>query len=446
MSGNDKKIPTRVLTGFMELLPEEQMVFNRMLDTIKETYELYGFSPIDTPVIERTEVLLANVGGETAKQVYSFSRGKNDLSLRFDLTVPLARYVSENAGDLNFPFRRYHIGKVYRGERAQKGRFREFYQCDIDIIGNETLSLINDAEIPRVIYDVFSRLDIGKFLIRISNRKLLMGLLGSLGVTEESSVEVMRAVDKLEKVGKEEVKKMLAEIGLSGRDVEAVFELLSIEGDTDSKLATLRSLGVEGSTFETGVSELSEVVSSMRSLGMPEDSYIIDLTIARGLDYYTGVVYETELVDRPEMGSVCSGGRYENLAENYSKRKLPGVGISIGLTRLFYQLKEAGVLKFESGSPTEIMVAPLLEDLSVPLEVATMLREANLSTEVYFEGGKLDKKLTYANRKGIPYVVIIGEDEVSSGLFTVKDMGSGEQVKLRKEQILSYIKEGNRDA
>ena len=440
MSENERNIPTRVLPGFMELLPEEQIVLNGMLDTVKEVYELYGFSPIDTPVIERTEALLANVGGETAKQVYRFTRGKNDQALRFDLTVPLARYVSEHFGDLSFPFKRYHIAKVYRGERAQRGRFREFYQCDIDIIGNETLSLKNDAEMVRVIYDVFRELDIGRFVVRISNRKLLMGLLEARGISEESSVEVMRTVDKIKKVKEGEIERLLGEIGLDDEDIKAVFALLSIEGDTDSKLSALSSLGVESETFREGVSELSETVSAIRGMGVLEDGYVLDTKLARGLDYYTGVVYETELVDMPELGSVCGGGRYEDLAENYSKRKLPGVGISIGLTRLFYQLREAGVLKFKRSSLTEVMVAPLLDDLSLPLEVATVLREEGISTEVYFEGCKLDKKLTYANRKGIPYVLIIGEDEVSSGKLTLKSMESGEQRSLPKEEVVSFVK------
>lgn len=441
MPVNEGKITTRVLPGFMELLPADQIVFNRMLDTIRSVYEQYGFVPIDTPAIERADVLLAKVGGETAKQIYRFIKGDNELALRFDLTVPLARYVAEHVNELAFPFRRYHIAKVYRGESPQKGRYREFYQCDIDIIGNGSLSLVNDAEIPRVIYDVFTRMDIGRFLIRINNRKLITGLLNSAGVGE-LAVEVMRMIDKIEKVGEDEVRKILVELGLSVNAVQQIFDFLAISGNADEVVGKLGLLGVTDEKFVAGISELAEVIKHMRAFGMPDSSFAIDLSIARGLDYYTGTVYETTLVDYPRVGSVCSGGRFDNLAEKYTDKKLPGVGISIGLTRLFYQLKEAGLVKAETSTLAKVLVVPFVKNLSVPLEIATMLRQQGLNVEVYLEEGKMKKKMAYANKIGTPYVVIVGEDEISSGMFAVKNMSTRQQAILAKDQIYSHIQKG----
>lgn len=409
-----------------------------MLDTIRGVYEQYGFVPIDTPAIERANVLLAKVGGDTVKQVYRFMKGENDLALRFDLTVPLARYVAEHANELVFPFRRYHIAKVYRGESPQKGRYREFYQCDIDIIGNGFLSLINDAEIPRVIYDVFTRMNIGRFLIRINNRKLIIGLLNSAGVGDVA-VEVMRTIDKIEKIGESEVRNILLEIGLSENAARQIFDFLAISGNTDEIIKSLGLLGVHDEKFVAGVSDLAEVVKYMRSLGVPDSSFAIDLSIARGLDYYTGTVYETTLVDYPGVGSVCSGGRYDNLAEKYTDKKLPGVGISIGLTRLFSQLKDVGLVKGESSTLAKVLVVPFVDDFSVPLEIATMLRQQGLSTEVYLEEGKMKKKMAYADKIGVPYVVFVGENEISSGLFVVKNMSTRQQISLVKDQIYSHI-------
>jgi len=438
MTNSEGKIPTRVLPGFMELLPADQIAFNRMLDTIRSVYEQYGFVPIDTPAIERAEVLLAKVGGETAKQIYRFMKGDNELALRFDLTVPLARYVAEHVKDLAFPFRRYHIAKVYRGERPQRGRYREFYQCDIDIIGNGFLSLVNDAEIPRVIYDVFTRMDIGRFLIRINNRKLITGLLNSAGVGE-LAVEVMRVIDKIEKAGEAEVHKSLVEIGLSDNAVQKIFDFLAISGSTEEVVRSLGLLGVTDEKFVAGVSEIAEVVKYMRALGMPDSSFAIDLSIARGLDYYTGTVYETTLVDYPGVGSVCSGGRFDNLAEKYTDKKLPGVGISIGLTRLFYQLKEAGLVKAGASTLAKVLVVPFVNDLSVPLEIATMLRQQGLTVEVYLEEGKMKKKMVYADKIGVSFVVLVGEDEISSGMFVVKNMATRQQTKVPKDQIFSEV-------
>lgn len=438
MAQNEEKVPTRVLPGFMELLPADQIVFNRMLDTIRSVYEQYGFVPIDTPVIERADVLLAKVGGETAKQIYRFTKGDNELALRFDLTVPLARYVAEHADDLAFPFRRYHIGKVYRGESPQRGRYREFYQCDIDIIGNGSLSLINDAEIPRIVYDVFMKLGIGAFVIRLNNRKLITGLLNSAGVGE-LAVEVMRTIDKIEKVGAEESRQTLASLGLAEPAVQQIFDFLSIKGPVDEIIEKLRSLEIKEETFQLGISELSEVVKCTRALGMPDNSFAIDLSIARGLDYYTGTVYETVLVDHPGVGSICSGGRFDNLAEKYTDRKLPGVGISIGLTRLFSQLKEVGIVKSGASTLAKALVIPLVEDPSVSLEIATTLRTQGLSCEVYLEESKMKKKMAYADKIGVPFVVLVGEDEISSGMFVVKNMATRQQTKVPKDQIFLEI-------
>jgi len=433
----DEKIPTRVLPGFMELLPAEQIVFDRIKNTIAEVYQRYGFAPLDTPVIERAEVLLAKAGGETEKQIYQFTKGDNELALRFDLTVPLARYVSEHVNDLVFPFRRSHIAKVYRGERSQKGRYREFYQADI--IGDGSLSLMNDAEIPSVIYDVFSKLNIGAFVIRISNRKLIGGLLESLE-TGNMSVGVIQTIDKLEKIGQNEVHGILVELGVPDNTIREIFTFTDIKGTPEDVLNALRNLCIENELFQTGIKELEEVTHYLKVLGVPPDCYAIDLTIARGLDYYTGTVYETILREHSELGSICSGGRYDNLAEKYTKRKLPGVGISIGLTRLFSQLKDIGLIELGAATPTKALVVPLVADMAIPLEIATTLREAGIAAEVYFEDVKMKNKLAYANKLGIPFVILVGEDEIASGEFAVKNMETGEQVLLTKADIPAHIK------
>lgn len=437
---NKGTIPTRVLPGFMELLPAEQIVFDRMKATIEEVYRTYGFVALDTPAIERAEVLLAKAGGETEKQIYHFTKGDNELALRFDLTVPLARYVSEHVNDLTFPFRRSHVAKVYRGERSQKGRYREFYQADIDIIGDGSLSLMNDAEIPSVIYEVFRRLNFGPFTIRINNRKMIAGLLESLEAGD-MSIGVLQTIDKLEKVGEGEVHNLLTGLGVPDNVIRKIFEFISINGSTNEMLASLRALGIQNDLFRIGVDELEAVVQYLHVLGVPEECYAIDLTIARGLDYYTGTVYETVLRDHPELGSICSGGRYDNLAEKYTKRKLPGVGISIGLTRLFSQLKEIGLIETNVATSTKALVIPMVEDMAVPLAVATAIRKEGVATEVYFEDAKVKNKLAYANKKGIPFVVLVGEDEIAANTFAVKNMETGGQVMLAKEDIAAHIKE-----
>lgn len=427
-----------ILSGFLELLPKEQILFNNILDTIRSSYERFGFLPIDTPVIEKSEILLAKAGGETEQQIYRFTKGDNDLSLRFDLTVPLARYVSQHFGELSFPFRRYQIGKVYRGERPQRGRFREFYQCDIDIIGNEELSMVNDAELPSVIYYTFKRLNFGEFKIRINNRKLLNGFFESLALGERAK-DVLRIIDKIDKIGKDEVKKELLSLSLSEESVEKVLEFIGIKGSNKDILDSLKKLNVSNDTFALGLSELEQVVVYIGFFGVPEQNYTIDLTIARGLDYYTGTVYETILVDYPQLGSICSGGRYENLADNFTNKKLPGVGVSIGLSRLFFQLNDANIIKSEELSLTKVLVVSMIDDLSYALKSAAALRNSGINTEVFFDKKSMKAKFSYADKLGIPYVLVIGEDEISSNRVTIKNMQKGEQNMVTIDEAVQLI-------
>ncbi|GFP78082.1 histidine--tRNA ligase [Clostridium fungisolvens] len=427
-----------ILPGFMELTPKDQIDFNFMLDTIKKNYEKYGFVPMDTPIMEKSEVLLAKGGGETEKQIYRFNKGDTDISLRFDLTVPFARFVAQHMGELNFPFRRYQIGKVYRGERNQKGRFREFYQCDIDIIGNGKLSIVNDAEIPAVIYSIFKELGFENFKIRINNRKILNGFFNALGISEAG--DVLRTIDKLDKIGEESVRDELSNT-LSEEQVTSIMKFIMLSGNNSELINSLEQLGVEDEVFLDGLKELKSVIEYIGCFGVPEKNYIIDLKIARGLDYYTGTVYETILDDYPSIGSVCSGGRYENLAEYYTNQKLPGVGISIGLTRLFYQLREAKLLKSKDRETLcDVIIIPMNDDLNYSLETANKLRAAGIITQVYFEGGKLQKKMNYANKLGIPYVVLIGDDEIKDNVLTVKSMLSGEQAKKSVDEVIEELR------
>lgn len=428
-----------ILPGFMELLPADQLLFNKMLETIKNTYEKFGFIPLDTPVIEKSEILLAKSGGETEKQIYRFTKGDNDLSLRFDLTVPLARYVAQHFNDLTFPFRRYHIGKVYRGERPQKGRFREFYQCDIDIIGNEKLSVINDAEILSVIYSVFKALGFNDFTIRINNRKILNGFFEWLGVGDKA--EVLRIIDKLEKIGIDEVVGELKKTGLSSESADNVIKFISIKGTYREILDALGTMDIDNPLFVQGLDELARVCGYINNFGIPESNFAIDLTIARGLDYYTGTIYETILNQYPGIGSVCSGGRYDNLAENYTERKLPGVGISIGLTRLFYQLKEAGLIgESRKATPTMLLIIPMQDTMNHALDISTRVRDAGIPAEVYLNEGKMGKKFSYADKLNIPYVIVVGEDEVNSGVFKMKNMATGEEKAMNINEIIEKIK------
>lgn len=438
MSKNIVKPST--LPGFMELLPKDQILFNKIKDTIRKTYESFGFIPIDTPLIERSEILLAKGGGETEKQIYRFTKGDTDMALRFDLTVPLARYVAQHFPNLTFPYRRYHIGKVYRGEKSQRGRFREFYQCDVDIIGNGKLSVVYDAEIPSIIYATFRNLGFEDFTVKINNRKVLNGFFASLNIS--STADVLRSIDKLEKIGDSGVRAELKELGLPESIVDRILRFIKIQGSDGEKLEALKALDIANEIFREGIEELETVIEYVKSFGVPEKNYMIDLTIARGLDYYTGTVYETFLDDYPEIGSVCSGGRYDNLAEFYTTQKLPGVGISIGLTRLFYQLKEAGLLEGDAPSTlTKVLVVPMDETCNeYSIKVANILREEGIVSEVHFEEAKVGKKLNYANKLDIPYVILIGEDEIRRQMVSLKDMKTGDQELITIEEAIKTVK------
>ncbi|KKT38852.1 MAG: histidyl-tRNA synthetase, histidyl-tRNA synthetase [Candidatus Collierbacteria bacterium GW2011_GWC1_45_47] len=434
----ENKVTPRILSGFMELLPADQISFNKYLSIIRDTYEEFGFIPQETPLIEAAEILMSKSGGDTEKQIYEFMKGDERLALRFDLTVPLARYVAQYYPQLVFPYRRYQIGKVYRGERAQKGRFREFYQCDIDIIGDGELSLVNDAEIPSVIYRLFRKLDIGDFVIKINNRKILSGFIEAMGLEKED--EALRIIDKLEKIGNEEVIRELVNLGLKEEDAAKLIELISISGSNEEILIKLQEIDINVEKFGEGVRELIEVVKMAYKFGVPEESLQIDLSIARGLGYYTGTVYETKMKNEEISGSVCSGGRYDNLAENFTDRKLPGVGISIGLTRLFSQLKSAGLIKEESVSVSRVAVVPMEgARMDFSLNAARLLREAGIKTEIYTEDTKLKKKLSYVNKLGIPYLVLVGEDEERQGKVSLKKMQTGEQWLMTVEEVISMI-------
>ena len=423
------KTEPRTLPGFMELLPNEQILFEQMKQTIESTYQSFGFLPMDTPIIELSEVLLAKAGGETEKQIYRFNKGDNDLSLRFDLTVPLAKYIAKNFGQLSFPFRRYQIGKVYRGDKAQKGRYREFYQCDIDIIGDGELDITNDAELPVVIYTTFKKLGFDNFTVKINNRKILNGLYESIG-QKENSVEIMRIIDKIEKIGEAAVKEEISKLGISDPDIEKIINFIKIDGTSDEKIEKLERLEINNQTYLKGVSEIKEVINDIRLFGIPEKNFSVDLTIARGLDYYTGTVYETFLNEYRELGSVCSGGRYDNLAENYTDRKLPGVGISIGLTRLFYKLNELNLIKADKKSISNILIIPMTEKKEVPFKLATDLRNLGVNTEVYLSDKKIKAKMKYADKLEIPYVIVIGDNEIETGKIKVKNMTTGEEIEL----------------
>lgn len=433
-----KRVEPRTLPGFMELLPSEQIQFNGMVDKIRKSYERFGFLPLDTPIIEMAEVLLAKAGGETEKQIYRFNKGENDLALRFDLTVPLAKYIAEYYNDITFPFKRYQIGKVYRGERPQKGRYREFYQCDIDIIGDGELSIINDAEMPSVIYTTIKELGFDDFTIRINNRKILNGLFAELDLTE-NSVEIMRIIDKLEKIGKDNVIKCLQDLNVAEDKIDKIMSFLEIDGTTDEKLEALQKLNFTNELFVQGLDELSQVVKYVRAFGVPDTHFKVDLTIARGLDYYTGTVYETFLNDYREIGSVCSGGRYENLSEFYTDRKMPGVGVSIGLTRLFYKLNELNIVKEEKKAISKVLVVSMLEDSNRALEVAAMFRNAGINTDVYLEDKKIKAKFKYADKLQIPYVAIIGEEEEQNGTVSLKNMQTGEQEQVSVEEAIEKL-------
>ena len=437
------KMTPRTLSGFMELLPGPQQQMERIMEILRRTYSLYGFTPLDTPVIESSEVLLAKGGGETEKQIYRFQKGDADLALRFDLTVPLAKYVALHGGDLSFPFRRYQIGKVYRGERAQRGRFREFYQADIDIIGDGKLDIANEAEIPSIIYQTFTRLGLKRFQIRVNNRKILNGFYAMLGLTEQSG-DIMRTVDKLDKIGPDKVRGLLTgELGLTEAAAGDILRFIAITGSNQEVLTALEGYRGRNEVFDAGLTELETVVKYLAAFGVPEENFAVDLTIARGLDYYTGTVYETTLLDHPEIGSVCSGGRYDNLAEYYTDRQLPGVGISTGLPRLFYVLGEQGMLNPDlPTAPADVLILPMTEDLSAAISLATLLRENGIRAQLHCEEKKFKQKIAYADKLGIPYVIFLGEDEIAGGVVACKDMATGEQTKLEPAATVYRIKAG----
>ena len=425
-------IKPRTLSGFMELLPGKQLQFERMVAILRDTYSSYGFAPLDTPVIEDAQILLAKGGGETEKQIYRFQKGDSDLALRFDLTVPLAKYVALHCNDLAFPFRRFQISKVYRGERAQRGRFREFYQADIDIIGDGKLDILNEAEIPAIIYQVFTGFGLKRFQIRVNNRKILNGFYAMLALSEKSG-EIMRTVDKLDKIGPEKVKAILMgeECGLTETQADEILKFIAITGTNAEVLAALEGYAGRNEIFDLGLSELKAVTENLAAFRVPEENFAVDLTIARGLDYYTGTVYETTLLDHPEIGSVCSGGRYDNLAGYYIEKQLPGVGISIGLTRLFYVLDEQGLLNPAlPAAPADALVIPMLSDPRPAINLAQELRLFGLKVQFYGEQKKFKQKMAYANKLGVPFVVLLGEDEYSRGMCSVKNMATGEQVTL----------------
>ena len=438
------RIKPRTLSGFMELLPQRQVQFDRMVEILRKTYALYGFTPLDTPAIEASEVLLAKGGGETEKQIYRFTKGDTDLSLRFDLTVPLAKYVALHSGELTFPFRRFQIGKVYRGERAQRGRFREFYQADIDVIGDGKLDISNEAEIPSIIYRAFTALGLKRFQIRVNNRKILNGFYAMLDLTRQST-DIMRTVDKLEKIGEKSVRDLLTapDIGLTDQQAGEILRFIDIKGSNQEVLTSLEQYRGRNPVFDEGLDELTMVAKHLAAFGVPEANFALDLTIARGLDYYTGTVYETAMLDHPEIGSICSGGRYDNLAEYYTNKQLPGVGISIGLTRLFFVLEDQKYLNEDLlTAPADVLVLPMTEDLSPAITLATRFRAAGLRTQLYTERKKFKQKIGYADKLGIPYVVFLGEDEIQAGLAAVKDLSTGEQLTQSVDEAIARIRSG----
>jgi histidyl-tRNA synthetase len=435
------KIKPRTLSGFMELQPDKQVQMDKMRAVLAETYARYGFTPLDTPAIEAAEVLLAKGGGETEKQIYRFTKGDSDLALRFDLTVPLAKYVAANYGQLTFPFRRYQIGKVWRGERAQRGRFREFYQADIDIIGDGALDILNEAEIPAIIYDTFTRLGLHRFRIRVNNRKVLNGFFTILGLSEQAG-DVLRTIDKLDKIGADKVRALLTDTcGVTAEQADEILRFIACPGTSADKLAFLEQYRGRNETFDTGLDELRTVVGYLPAFGVPEENFELDLTIARGLDYYTGTVYETVLLDHPEVGSICSGGRYDDLAGYYTNKSLPGVGISIGLTRLFYILQEQNMISDAVlTAPADVLILPMTDDLSAAVSLASMLRAGGLRVQLYSEKKKFKAKIGYADKLGIPFVIFLGEDEIAQNVCALKNMDTGEQEAVTQAAALETIR------
>ena len=437
-----ERIKPRTLSGFMELLPQKQAKLEKMMELLRKTYSAYGFSALDTPAIEDAQILLAKGGGETEKQIYRFQKGDSDLALRFDLTVPLAKYVALHYNDLAFPFRRYQNSKVYRGERAQRGRFREFYQADIDIIGDGKLDIMNEAEIPAIIYKVFRSFGLERFQIRVNNRKILNGFYGMMELSEKSG-DIMRTVDKLDKIGSDKVRTILvSDCGLSEAQAEEILKFIAITGTNEEVICALDGYAGRNEIFDLGLAELKAVTANLAAFGVPQSNFAVDLTIARGLDYYTGTVYETTLLDHPEIGSVCSGGRYDNLAGYYTEKELPGVGISIGLTRLFYVLDEQGLLNPDMPcAPADALVLPMTQEPGDAIALAETLRSFGLRVQLYAEQKKFKQKMSYADKIGVPYAILLGEDEIAAGKCSVKDMRTGQQVTVTAEEAAQLMKE-----
>lgn len=432
-------VKPRIPSGFPEYLPAEQIEFNRLVNIVRRIYEEYGFSPIDTPDLELSEVLLTKSGGETEQQIYRFIKGSNDLTMRFDLTVPLARYVAQHESELIFPFRRYHIGKVHRGERAQAGRFREFYQCDIDVIGSNSVAV--DAEMPIVINKIFEQFDIGEFTVHINNRKILNGFFEALGLSNISK-DVLRIVDKIDKISANSFTEELERLGLSADQITRLREFININDSKDIILNKLEkiSLDCKSDQFKQGVKEIGLVVKTIRDFGLSDSRFMIDLRIARGLDYYTGTVYETTLNNHPEIGSICSGGRYDNLASHYTKKYLPGVGVSIGLSRLFYKLCEIGAIESTRFSSAEVVVMPIGSgQITASVRIAERLRSTGINTMLYTEENNMRKKLKYADKMGFEWVVLIGEDELLTEEVMIKNMLTGESIRIKSVELDSFL-------
>ena len=435
---SDKTTP-RILQGFCELLPQDQLLFDSLTEKISNTYKKYGFFSIDTPVLEFSEVLLAKAGGETEKQIYRFNHYDNDLSMRFDLTVPLARYVAQHSQDLVFPFRRCQISKVFRGERPQKGRFREFYQCDADVIGSETLDISYDAEMTSLIYDVMKSLDLGDFVIRVNNRKILSGFFGYLGLSDKIT-EILRVIDKLEKMGLDKVKAELKEVGADDKQISEILDFVSISGSNSEKVEALKKIDA-GELYSTGVEELDTVIKTAVQLGTNEKNLRIDLSIARGLDYYTGTVYETTLIGHENFGSVCSGGRYDNLTGYYSDKVMPGVGISIGITRLFSLLKENEMLGSFTKTVKSAVVLPMdKERYAYAAKVVSEVRRAGIRCDVFWSDKSGKAKFKYASRIDADYALAVGETEETNNTVTVKNLGTGEQVEVALDKVAEMIR------
>ncbi len=429
-------IQPSILPGMMELIPEDQLLFNDVKNIIESTFQKYAFLPIDTPVMEKLEILLAKGGGETQKQIYRLEKGNTEIGLRFDLTVPLARYVAQHFSDLNFPFRRYHIGKVYRGERNQKGRYREFYQCDIDIIGHEKLSIYNDAEIPSVMAEIFRKLQLD-FTFHYNNRKVMNGLFKSLDLDDFTAI--LRIIDKINKIGEEGVREELEKVDLDQNTIDKLLNFIHFKGSNEETIDFLKELEVQEELFREGLEELEFVYRQMLLFNIPSENIKIDLSITRGLDYYTGSVFETFLKGHEEIGSVCSGGRYDDLASNYTKQKLPGIGLSIGLTRLFYKLQEGKLLNIEKANPCDALIIPMKGYEKESIDLLNKLRDHDKIVQIYLEGGKMKKQFAYADNLNVPFVIIIGEEEVKNESYSVKDMRSGEQSSKKFEEIINLI-------